>query len=84
MLVLGVPEYRLPREVVQAEIKAIESLGVEIRHGQRLGRDFILSDLKQQGYEAIVDTPDSFGALMRSETERYARLIETAGIPREP
>jgi NADPH-dependent glutamate synthase beta subunit-like oxidoreductase len=52
MLVLGVPEYRLPREVVQAEIKAIESLGVEIRHEQRLGRDFTLCDLKEQGYEA--------------------------------
>ena len=53
MLVLGVPEYRLPREVIQAEIKAIESLGVVIRNGQRLGRDFDLSGLKEQGYEAI-------------------------------
>jgi formate dehydrogenase beta subunit len=53
MLVLGVPEYRLPREIVQAEIKAIESLGVEIRLNQRLGRDFGLADLKEQGYEAV-------------------------------
>jgi formate dehydrogenase (NADP+) beta subunit len=53
MLVLGVPEYRLPREIIQAEIQAIESLGVEIRTGQRLGRDFTLPDLKQQGYEAV-------------------------------
>ena len=53
MLVLGVPEYRLPREIIQAEIKAIESLGVEIRFNQRLGHDFLLSDLKQQGYEAV-------------------------------
>jgi formate dehydrogenase (NADP+) beta subunit len=53
MLVLGVPEYRLPREIVQAEIKAIESLGVEIRLNSRIGRDFFLSDLKQQGYDAI-------------------------------
>src|SRR6266481_180649 len=53
MLVLGVPEYRLPRETVQAEIQAIESLGVEILRNRRLGRDFTLSDLKQQGYEAI-------------------------------
>src|SRR5579859_8005829 len=53
MLVLGVPEYRLPREIVQAEISAIESLGVEILNNQRLGRDFSLADLKQQGYEAI-------------------------------
>src|SRR3974390_203745 len=53
MLVLGVPEYRLPREIVREEIRAIESLGVEIRNNQRLGRDFNLADLKQQGYEAI-------------------------------
>jgi formate dehydrogenase (NADP+) beta subunit len=53
MLVLGVPEYRLPREIIQAEIEAIKSLGVEIRLNTRLGRDFTFSDLKQQGYEAV-------------------------------
>jgi formate dehydrogenase (NADP+) beta subunit len=53
MLVLGVPEYRLPREIIQAEIEAITSLGVEIRLNTRLGRDFAFSDLKQQGYEAV-------------------------------
>jgi NADPH-dependent glutamate synthase beta subunit-like oxidoreductase/NAD-dependent dihydropyrimidine dehydrogenase PreA subunit len=53
MLVLGVPEYRLPREIIQAEIKAIESLGVEILYNRRLGRDFSLPDLKRQGYEAV-------------------------------
>src|SRR5579862_970855 len=53
MLVLGVPEYRLPREIIRAEIEAIESLGVEIRLNSRLGRDFTLSSLKQQGYEAV-------------------------------
>ena len=53
MLVLGVPEYRLPREIIQAEIDAIKSLGVEIRLNQRLGRDFAFSGLKQQGYEAM-------------------------------
>jgi formate dehydrogenase (NADP+) beta subunit len=53
MLVLGVPEYRLPREIIQAEIEAIQSLGVEIRLNTRLGRDFAFSDLEQQGYEAM-------------------------------
>jgi formate dehydrogenase (NADP+) beta subunit len=53
MLVLGVPEYRLPREIIRAEIAAIESLGVEIRLNTRLGKDFAFSDLKQQGYEAV-------------------------------
>jgi NADPH-dependent glutamate synthase beta subunit-like oxidoreductase len=53
MLVLGVPEYRLPREIIRAEIAAIESLGVEIRLNSRLGRDFAFSDLKKQGFEAV-------------------------------
>jgi formate dehydrogenase beta subunit len=53
MLVLGVPEYRLPREIVKAEIAAIESLGVEIRLNMRLGREFAFADLKRQGYEAV-------------------------------
>jgi formate dehydrogenase (NADP+) beta subunit len=53
MLVLGVPEYRLPREIIKAEIAAIESLGVEIRLNARLGGEFDLEDLKRQGYKAV-------------------------------
>jgi NADPH-dependent glutamate synthase beta subunit-like oxidoreductase len=53
MLVLGVPEYRLPREIVQAEIEAIESLGVKIRLNSRLGHHFTLADLKAEGFEAV-------------------------------
>jgi NADPH-dependent glutamate synthase beta subunit-like oxidoreductase/ferredoxin len=53
MLVLGVPEYRLPREIIQAEIAAIESLGVTVQLGARLGKDFLLADLKRQGFEAF-------------------------------
>src|SRR5664280_397229 len=53
MLVLGVPEYRLPREIIRAGIAASESLGVEIRLNAKLGRDFAFADLKQQGYEAV-------------------------------
>src|SRR3974390_1950752 len=46
MLVLGVPEYRLPREIIRAEIEAIESLGVQIRLNAKLGKDFSLAELK--------------------------------------
>lgn len=53
MLTLGVPEYRLPRDLIQAEIAAVESLGVEIQLNQRLGRDFTLGELKRRGYEAV-------------------------------
>jgi NADPH-dependent glutamate synthase beta subunit-like oxidoreductase len=40
MLRLGVPEYRLPRELIDLEIQAILSLGAELRVNQALGRDF--------------------------------------------
>ncbi|MBI3450100.1 MAG: FAD-dependent oxidoreductase [Acidobacteria bacterium] len=53
MLRLGIPEYRLPRELVKLEINAILSLGVELKVGRRLGADFTLADLKRDGYRAI-------------------------------
>lgn len=53
MLRLGIPEYRLPRELIKAEINAILSLGVDLRLNQRLGRDFTLAELEDRGYEAV-------------------------------
>jgi NADPH-dependent glutamate synthase beta subunit-like oxidoreductase/NAD-dependent dihydropyrimidine dehydrogenase PreA subunit len=53
MLRLGVPEYRLPRALIQLEVNAILSLGVELKTGVRLGRDFTLSGLRAQGFSAI-------------------------------
>ncbi len=53
MLMLGVPEYRLPRDLVQAEIQAILSLGVELRLNKAIGRDFDLSALREEGFEAV-------------------------------
>jgi NADPH-dependent glutamate synthase beta subunit-like oxidoreductase/NAD-dependent dihydropyrimidine dehydrogenase PreA subunit len=53
MLRLGVPEYRLPRELIKLEINAILNLGVELRVGERLGRDFSLADLRRERYRAI-------------------------------
>ncbi|HUH95002.1 MAG TPA: tripartite tricarboxylate transporter substrate-binding protein [Casimicrobiaceae bacterium] len=38
---------------------------------------------EQLGYETIVDTPEAFAALIRSETAKYARLIDAAKIPRD-
>jgi NADPH-dependent glutamate synthase beta subunit-like oxidoreductase/ferredoxin len=53
MLRLGVPEYRLPRALIQLEINAILSLGVELRTGVRIGTDLTISDLRRDGYAAI-------------------------------
>jgi formate dehydrogenase (NADP+) beta subunit len=53
MLRLGVPEYRLPRALIQLEVNAILSLGVELTTNARLGRDFTITDLRERGFSAI-------------------------------
>ncbi len=53
MLRLGVPEYRLPRELIRLEINAILSLGVELQLNSAVGRDFTISDLKKRGFQAV-------------------------------
>ncbi len=54
MLHLGIPEYRLPRDVVQAQVREILDLGPELRLNQRLGRDFTLAHLRARGYKAVL------------------------------
>jgi NADPH-dependent glutamate synthase beta subunit-like oxidoreductase len=54
MMHLGIPEYRLPRDVLQAQIREILELGPELRLEARLGRDFSLSDLRRQGFKAVL------------------------------
>ncbi|SPE36408.1 FAD-dependent pyridine nucleotide-disulphide oxidoreductase [Candidatus Sulfopaludibacter sp. SbA6] len=53
MLTVGVPVFRLPRELVRHEINAILSLGVELKCNMRLGRDFTIDSLRGEGYKAI-------------------------------
>ncbi|MCF8360127.1 MAG: FAD-dependent oxidoreductase [Prolixibacteraceae bacterium] len=53
MLVQTIPAYRLPREILAREIRMIENMGVDIRTGMKLGKDFTLESLKSDGYEAV-------------------------------
>lgn len=53
MLVQTIPSYRLPREILAREIRMIENMGVDIQTGVRLGIDFTLSSLKEEGYDAV-------------------------------
>ncbi|MFQ6092670.1 MAG: FAD-dependent oxidoreductase [bacterium] len=53
MLYLGLPIYRLPRDVIRLEVDAILNLGVELRTNAAVGRDFTLDELREQGYKAI-------------------------------
>ena len=53
MMRFGIPEYRLPRPVLDDELQSIWDTGVEFKPNQMLGQAFTLESLKQNGYEAI-------------------------------
>ncbi len=53
MLRHGIPEYRLSRSLIDAEIAATQALGVEIRFNTPLNKNFGLRDLRRDGFEAI-------------------------------
>lgn len=55
MLSLGIPEYRLPRSVVDAQVREILEIGdVTLKLNQAAGRDFTLRQLREQGFDAVV------------------------------
>jgi formate dehydrogenase major subunit len=53
MLRYGIPEYRLPKEVLDLEISQILDLGVELSTNVALGKDFTVAGLKQDGFDAV-------------------------------
>lgn len=53
VLVYGIPEFRLPKEIVQAEVDYVKSLGVEVRLNAVIGNLFTIPELLSNGYEAI-------------------------------
>ena len=95
MLRAGIPDFRLPPEVLDREIEQILALGVELRTGAVLGRDFDLPSLKGQGFGAVflgigahkdlslgVEGEESKGVLRAVEFLRRVNLGETVNVGR--
>ena len=49
----GIPEYRLPDEVLDWEVEGILNLGIDVHYNTRLGEDFTIQSLREQGFDAI-------------------------------
>jgi len=69
MLRLGIPEYRLPRDVLDAELGYIADLGVEFKTGVTVGRDVVLEELQRD-----------YSAVFYATGNRLSRRIEIDGI----
>ncbi|HUV31384.1 MAG TPA: molybdopterin-dependent oxidoreductase [Acidobacteriota bacterium] len=76
MLKYGIPEYRLPKKVLDKEIKWITDLGVEVQLNKTLGKDFSMDDLFKQGYKAVfVGLGAQVGKPMRVENEEVDGIL---------
>ena len=53
MLMHGIPEFRLEKDVIVAEIDVLRALGVEFRCGVEVGRDVTIPELREQGYKGF-------------------------------
>ena len=77
LFTLGIPSYRLPRTIIQGEVKSIESTGIHFENNATYGKDFDYKTLFSQGYNAVVI---AHGALvpkwmgMKGETELEGSL----------
>ena len=53
MLAVGIPAYRLPRQIIAAECEALKNCGVTLVHGVTIGKDKTLRDLREEGFTAV-------------------------------
>ncbi|MBQ9058713.1 MAG: FAD-dependent oxidoreductase, partial [Atopobiaceae bacterium] len=53
MMAYGIPAYKLPRDIINAEIDVLREIGVEIRCGVEVGKDITIEQLRQEGYRGI-------------------------------
>ncbi len=84
MLLQAIPSYRLPRDVLANEIRGIAEQGVTIKTKKRLGKDFSLSSLKDEGYEAVflgVGAPQGMSLGMKGED--MAGVVDALGFLQE-
>ena len=53
VLMYGIPEFRLPKKIVQAEVDYIKKLGVEVKNDHMIGRLYTIDELFEQGFDAV-------------------------------
>jgi formate dehydrogenase major subunit len=93
MLRYGIPEYRLPKQILDAEIKWITDPGVDVKTGVVMGKDFDINSLKKEGFDAIflgVGAHEASSMRLEGEDETegvyrgidFLRELITGGIPK--
>ncbi|MHC4195965.1 MAG: NADH-ubiquinone oxidoreductase-F iron-sulfur binding region domain-containing protein, partial [Planctomycetota bacterium] len=83
MLAVGIPEYRLPRDILDYEIDVIKKAGVEIRTNTTIGKDVSFEDLRKN-YDAVFTTTGAHtGLKLRIEGEALGGVIDAVDFLRK-
>jgi heterodisulfide reductase subunit A len=53
MLAVGIPEYRLPKKLLDMEVEYMRGMGIRFKTDMKLGSDFSIDDLRKEGYQAF-------------------------------
>lgn len=75
MLCWGVPAFRLPRDVLEREVRLVERAGIEVRYDTRLGRDVSINDLRERFDAVYVGCGAEHGAKLGIENEDAAGVL---------
>jgi formate dehydrogenase beta subunit len=85
MSAVGIPDYRLPRNILQGEVQQIQKMGVSINYGQTIGNDLRLSQLENE-FDAVfigMGAQDSTKIGIEGEDQEYQGFIPGLAYLRE-
>jgi formate dehydrogenase beta subunit len=85
MSAVGIPDYRLPRNILQGEVQQIQKMGVSINYGQTIGDDLTLSQLENE-FDAVfigIGAQDSTKIGIEGEDSEYQGFIPGLAYLRE-
>lgn len=74
MLRYGIPNYRLPKERLDDDIRAILKTGVQVKNGLKIGQDITIQELRQQ-YDVVLITIEQVQIKIRLENEDADGII---------
>lgn len=81
VLVYGIPEFRLPKEIVKKEVEYLESLGVEIKTNFIVGKTAAMQELRAEGYKAFfIGTGAGLPSFMNIPGENLNRVYSSNEI----
>ena len=78
VLMYGIPEFRLPKEIVKKEVEYLRSLGVEVKTNFIVGRTSLLKDIFEEGYKAVfIGTGAGLPSFMNIPGENLNRVYSS-------